>query len=259
MEDYKKLNNQPLRFVLAEFRFSPVMKIAEYIPSLQDTLRKRYPIPEKKIEQGVHVQPAGIAVSSQDRWSFVTANKKSAVEINQERLIYYTAEYSRFQGFSAACKETLEALVKIVEPGLILRIGLRYSDLVEIDENESVSDLVNPHFALPGCLTNLGNLGHQRSETILITELGRLVIRTLYGYHDLLCLPDIQGPPITVDGDTSPNERIILDFDHFWESSEEAVSFEIDEILNKLSGLHKISRQAFWQITTDYARNEKWA
>ena len=68
MTDYKKLENQPLKFVLAEFRFSPVMQIAEYIPKIQEALRKQYPIQDKRSEQTVQVQPGGIAVSAIDRW-----------------------------------------------------------------------------------------------------------------------------------------------------------------------------------------------
>ena len=37
------------------------------------------------------------------------------------------------------------------------------------------------------------------------------------------------------------------------------LNFEVEDVLTKLQGLHDISREAFWKITTDYARNEKWA
>lgn len=259
MEEYKILKNQPLKLVLAEFRFSQVMQIAEFIPKLQEALRKKYPIPDKKSEQTIHVQPSGIAVSASDRWSFLSADKRSAIDINQERLIYITSEYPRFEGFAAACKEALDALAFIVEPSLILRIGLRYSDLVKIDDGEKISDLVDPHFAFPQCIEELGSAQHQRSETFVATSIGKLAIRTLYGNHNLTCLPDIQDLPIVIDSDDTTSERIILDFDHFWEQREEFASFETSDILEKLRLLHETSREAFWKVTTDYARNEKWA
>lgn len=259
MDEYNKLNKQPLQFVLAEFRFSPVMQIADYIPKIQESLRKQYPIPNKTSEQSVQVQAGGIAVSSIDRWAFLSADKKSAVDINQERLMYITTEYPRFEGFSNACEQALEALADIVEPSLILRVGLRYGDLVTLDEGESLSDLVNEHFGFPSCTTTLGTAQHQNTETFLNTEMGGLAIRTLYGIHNLTCLPDVQGLPVQIKTDATPSERIILDFDHFWEAREESVSFETNEVLEKLSTLHETSREAFWQITTDHARNEKWA
>jgi len=257
--EYKKLNNQPLKFVLAEFRFSPVMEIAKYIPVLQEALRKQYPMPEKKQEQVVQVQPNGINMASLDRWSFMSANKKSAIDINQERLIYATAEYPRFEGFSEACKYAINTLIDIVDPTLILRIGLRYSDLIKVDENEKISDLVDSHFTFPDSIQNLGQAKQNTSETYLKTDIGGLAIRTLYGHHNLSCLPDAKGLPISIKIDDTPSERMILDFDHSWEPTEEPVSFETDEILQKLEALHKVSREAFWKLTTDDARNLKWA
>lgn len=259
MGDYKKLNNQPLTFVLAEFRFSPVMQISEYIPKIQEALRKQYPIPDKRQEQTVQVQPGGIAVSTIDRWAFLSANKKSAIDLNQERLVYITSDYPRFEGFAASCMNAVKVLAEIVEPSLILRIGLRYSDLVTIDQGEDIAALINDHFGLPSCVGELGAARQHSTDTYLQTDMGVLAIRTLYGQHNLACLPDVQGLPIQIAADSATSERIILDFDHYWEAKEESVSFETNDVMEKLSALHKTSREAFWKVTTDYARNEKWA
>ena len=89
--------------------------------------------------------------------------------------------------------------------------------------------------------------------------MGGLVIRTLYGKHNLTCLPDLQGLPISITTDATPSERIILDFDHYWEAKEESVSFETNDVLEKLAALHETSIAAFWKVTTDYARDTKWA
>lgn len=259
MTEYKKLNNQPLRFVLAEFRFSQIMKINDYIPQLQERLRKKYPTPLQQKEQAVMVQNGSVSVTGIDRWTFLSANKKSAIEVNQDRLMYYTAEYPRFEGFANGCKEALEALIEIAEPSLVLRVGLRYGDLVKVDEGEKFVDLIDQSFAYPRCINGLGESRQQRNEIFISTSVGGLLIRTLYGVHNQSCLPDIQGLSVEVHQDSTPSERIILDFDHFWESKEEAVSFESKQILEILESLHETSREAFWRISTDYARNEKWA
>lgn len=259
MDDYRKLHNQPLRFVLAEFRFSTVMDMSTYIPKLQDALRKLYPTPDKKNEQSVQIQQDGISVSTIDRWSFMSANKKNAIDINQDRLIYCTSEYPRFEGFSNNCKHALETLINIVDPSLILRIGLRYGDLVKVDDGEQATDLVDPYFTFPNYVNQLGKAEHQKIEVFLTTELGGLAIRTLYGTHNLTCLPDIQGLPVTIEADDIASERLVLDFDHFWDSKDESITFEINDILQKLTSLHKTSRAAFWKATTDYARNTKWS
>lgn len=259
MDEFKKLNKQPLKFVLAEFRFSPVLKIAEYIPSIQEALRKQYPIPDKKSEQAIEVQPNGIAVSTSERWSFVSGDKKNAVEITQERLIYCTSAYPRFKGFSAACKQALTVISQVVDPSLILRIGLRYGDLIIVDGNEQIQDLIDPHFAFPECVSSLGKNLHQRGESFISTDSGVLAIRTFYGVHNLSYLSDMVGLPVNIQNDETPSERMILDFDHFWESRDDPISFEVGDILKKLDRLHTASKKAFEKITTDYARNKKWA
>ena len=262
MQDYKKLNNQPVKLVLAEFRFSPVMQIAEYIPRLQEALRRTYPISEKKNEQMIQVQPGGIAVSTLDRWSFISANRKSAVDINQERLIYYTAEYSGFNDFSDSCKQALDVLASIVEPTLIIRIGLRYGNLIKIDNGEKIADLVDAHFGFPNGIEELSDPQQQRNqqvvETFISTTIGGLAIRTLYGKHNLTCLRDLQALPIVIEKNETPAESLILDLDHFWEAKDETLYFQTNEILEKSRLLHETSRAAFWKLTTDYARNEKW-
>ena len=261
MADYKKLSKQPLKFVLAEFRFSPVLKIAEFIPSLQEAFRKQYPIIKTKSEQAFQVSQSGLAVSTMEHWSFVSGDNKTAVEVNQERLIYCTTNYNRFDGFENACKIVLSTLAEIVDPGLILQVGLRYSDLVTVDENEKISELVDSNLVFPNSINDLGESIHQRSEIFIKTGLGVLAIRTLYGKHNLSCLPDIQGLPINIEKDEVASERIILDFDNFWKvnTNKDAVKFNVTEILKKLNIMHDNSRRAFWNITSDYARNTKWS
>lgn len=259
MNGYKKLENQPLKLVLAEFRFSSVLEIAKFIPKIQEELRRDYPTSGQSNNQTIQVQPGSIGVATMDKWAFISANGQSAIDINQERLVYMTAEYPRFARFSDACKQAIEVLADIVEPSLVLRIGLRYSDLVLVDAGEEVSKLVDKHFGYPECLGSLGATQHARTETFLRTDIGELVVRTMYGQHNLTCLPDMQVLPVFTGHDTVPSERIILDFDHFWAASDEPVSFEVNDALKKLDRLHESSIEAFWKVTKDYARNEKWA
>lgn len=258
MSDYKKLENQPLMFVLAEFRFSPVMQIAEYIPKFQERLRKHYPVSQKSAEQAVHVQPNGMSVSTIDRWSFVSTNKKSAIDINQERLLYVTADYPRFDGFSDACEQAVNFLAEIVDPTLLLRVGLRYSDLIKPEGSEKMCSLIDDHFVHPQCLSLIGDAQQHRTETFLHTKMGGLVIRTLHGKHNLTYLPDMQGLPIAIPRNNQSDERLILDIDHFWEAREDTVNFQPHDVIEKLGMLHETSRETFWKITTDYARNQKW-
>lgn len=256
--EYKKLSKQPLKLVLAEFRYSPVMEIGKFIPQLQEALRKTYPLPEKREDQVIHFQGSTLNVSHAERWIFLSGNRKSAVDITQERVVYYTTDYPRFDGFAEKCNEILRCFSSIVDPNLILRVGLRYSDLITLEKNETITKIVDSHFAFPPDIIEFGQNLQQRNETIIKTEIGILAIRTLYGIHQLTCFPDLESMPVNIKKETEPSERLILDFDHFWDGSDGENAFTPKDILKKLESMHVISRKAFWTVTTDYARNEKW-
>lgn len=259
MGEYKKLNNQPLKFVLSEFRFSQVLQIKKFIPQLQERYRKKYPGFENRSDQALHLLPGGIKVDEVSSWLFFSADKKNAIEVSQERLVFFTSDYPRYEGFEAACSEALDALIEIVDPGLITRIGLRYGDLVTVEEGLSISDLVDTHLVLPPALDASGDIYHQRNESLLKTTAGVLAVRSLYGFHNLACMPDVKALPVIIENKEEASERMVLDFDHFWQAGDESVRFDKGGILTKLSEMHEISRAAFWQITTEYARTEKWA
>jgi uncharacterized protein (TIGR04255 family) len=259
LNQYKKLENQPLTFVLAEFRFSPVEKIVDYIPAIQEGVRRQFPIFEKREEQTLQFDPAGMTVSRALSWAFLSADRKNAIDVNQNRIIYMTSDYPRFAGFSEACRKALDTLIGEVAPGLIFQIGLRYGDMI-IPGNNTIDDLVDSHFAIPPTINKLNPIsGQHRTETYLQTEFGKLMIRTLYGTSNLTILPDIQNLPIALDHVPDASERLIIDFDHIWQAEGESVVFETDTALDRLDDLHKVSREAFWEITTDYAKDEIWS
>lgn len=259
MTEYRKLENQPLKLVLVEFRFSQILQIEQYIPKLQEALRRQYPTFRKSTEQSIHVQADQFEISSSHRWSFISGDKKHAIDISQDKLVYFTNDYPRFDGFAGACKHALQTVIEIVEPSLLLRIGLRYCDLVTTENNEQFSQLVDEKFIPTATTQGLGSTRHLKTENYIKTQTGTLCIRSWFGVMPLTCPPDIDNVPVQIVRDQAATERLILDFDHIWEAGEESVPFELEQALTKLDALHEASRAAFWQVTTDYAREAKWS
>jgi|TARA_R100001509_G_scaffold32112_1_gene17052 uncharacterized protein (TIGR04255 family) len=256
--DYKKLENQPLKLVLAEFRFSQILQIEQYIPELQEMLRKQYPTFRKSAEQSVHVKPDGLEVTSISRWSFASSDKKHAIDISQDRLIYFTNAYPRFEGFSEACKNVLDKVIEIIDPSLLLRVGLRYCDLITANNEDEFIQLVDRKFIPTATTAGIGRTRHLKTENYVETQHGTLSIRSWFGEMPLTCPPDIDNVPVQIKRDDTPSLRLILDFDHIWEAGDESVSFNCDEVLSRLSDLHDASRAAFWEVTTEFARDKKW-
>ncbi len=259
--DYRKLSKQPLQFVIAEFKFSPVLQIHKHIPDIQEAFRKKHPILDIKTDNVVQVTDNNtIKLESIERWSFISSDRKEAIELNQGRMIYFTSIYDRFDSFLSNCGDALKIIEKTIKPSLIERIGLRYSDLVLLDNNEKMESLINAHFKYPIEISDLGSIPQQKTEIMIKTDKGQLAIRTLYGFDTWSYLFDLQNRlPISIQMENIPSERMILDFDHFWEAGDLTSNFKINNILQILEGLHVIARDAFWKLTTDYARNEKWA
>ena len=253
-----KLKKQPLILVLVEFRFSQVLEIGKFIPAIQSALRKDYPTLENKATQAINFEANGIAVNQIQAWAFLSADKKNVVEINHERLVFYTTDYDRFEGFSNKCKFLLETMKAIVEPGLITRIGLRYADLIRIDEQNKLSELINPAICPVSTFNTLGKIQHERKECYIVTDAGQLVFRTLWGVTNRVLPPDLHQLSLPIGLDLEYSEKLILDFDHFWDSRKESVVFDSGFILTRLQSLHKASKEAFDCVTTDKARREIW-
>ena len=255
-EDFVKLNNHPLLFVLAEFRFSDVRNIEEYIPRLQERFRKVFPFIEEKIGQEINLTQQGIDINNTKQWAFVNKDKSQAIVLNYNRLVFMTADYDRFDGFKENCKNVINILVDEVAPSLLTRIGLRYADLIVKNNDEDITSYVKDAVCEKGFLSDLGDAKRQMKDTLIVTDVGFLNIRSMYAENDISILNDNDNFPINIARKNEIRERILLDFDHFWQPQreEDSLNFETDEIFKKLEVLHKPARQAFWYITTTTGR-----
>lgn len=255
VNNYKKLNNHPLLFVLAEFRFSDVRDIENYIPKLQEKFRKNFPFIEEQHGQEINVTPKGINIDPTKQWAFISRDKKQAIVLSYNRLVYMTSSYDRFNGFKEDCEKAISILVEEVAPSLLIRIGLRYADLIAKKENENITSYVQESVCERNFLNQIGDLKRQIKETILETDEGLLNIRTMHGENNLSIWNDIDNFPIKIERKDEVSERILLDFDHFWQPDEEnSLSFNTNIIIEKLERMHKPTRKAFWHITTETGR-----
>lgn len=252
---YYKLNKQPLLFVLAEFRFPVIMKMEGFIPELQDRFRAKLPYFEEELSQEVKLQPQGIEVSSSKQWSFIDKERKHSIVINQSRIICISSDYDRFEGFSSFCLDSIKTLKEVANPAFVERVGLRYGDLITPIEGFPISDLVQSNLCNISYLSKIGELSHKLNEISLKTSEGNMMIRSLYGKHNLSVLPDVSNLPIKINFTETSSERLILDSDHVWESNDgKELAFEEEVILSKLEKMHRLSVEVFWSCTTEKGR-----
>lgn len=258
MTDYKKLGNQPLVIALAEFRFSSVLGMKDHVSLLQENLRHDFPLFDEMQEQNVTVSPKGVEVKSATGWVFKSSNQKEAIILSDSRLTVITSAYNRYPDFWDKCRKALMLLIENVNPTLLTRVGLRYSDAIFAkEENEPIETYVKA-IIHENCFAKSEEQIRRSSESVLKTSAGIIVIRSLYGKVNLPVWPDLIGTHVLFNRNKSVSNTILLDFDHFWKPEEGSQNFELEFIENKMQALHQISREEFFNIITEEGK-EVWS
>lgn len=258
MSKYEKLTDQPLVIALAEFRFSTILTMDTYVSALQDHLRQDFPLFKPTETQEMVIDGKVVNISTHEGWLFLSSDRKRAFKLDKDRITFMTSKYDRFPDFWKNCKTALLFIEKKIKPSLLLRVGLRYSDLIIAKNSEEVIEsYVDSMICSSGQLCDIGEQVHRAKETVLKTDVGLMVVRSLCGKLNLSAWPDLSDPPIIINQHPTPSERILLDFDHFWMSNKDNEKFNVDFIGKKLNNLHEKSREAFWVVTTNEGR-EVW-
>ncbi|MFG0589013.1 TIGR04255 family protein [Acinetobacter sp. YQ_14] len=258
MSKYEKLTHQPLVVALAEFRFSTILTMDTYVSAFQEHLRQDFPHFNPTKTQEMVLDGNGVNLSTHQSWLFLSSNKKRAFRLDKDRLIFITSEYEGFEDTWKNCKTALSFIEKKIKPSLLLRIGLRYSNLImEQNENEDIDLYVDSSICNSGQLCKIGEQIHRSKDTLLKTDAGLMAVRSLCGNLNLSAWPDLSDPPVVINKYSNPSKRIVLDIDHFWQPKEQTEQFNVELIHKKIISLHHKSREAFWEITTERGR-EVW-
>src|SRR5712692_1802797 len=90
-----RLENAPVVYVLCQIRFSPVEKMADYVPAIQEALRAHYPNFQREQIGGVslaaNAQP--VFVQNETRWRFETRDSLTGFMLSTNHLIAHTTNY----------------------------------------------------------------------------------------------------------------------------------------------------------------------
>ena len=261
-EAYPKLARQPLTLVLAEFRFGRVAFEPAALAALKERMAPRFADMREGVAQQVQLGDAGVTITQAPYVVWRAPEAGAAVHLEVDRIAYATTMYPRFDGFAKDCLEVVRALLETLRPPSLHRVGLRYNDAVVPMPDELLEHYVEaPLLAFSPLADEAGAVVRHLSETVVQTTAGALVVRALAGVHGLGMMPDLQGQfglPLQID---VPTDRpvAVLDFDHYWEVAEaEGVAFDVDAAGDRLARLHEPAREAFWKVTTEFARTQRW-
>jgi uncharacterized protein (TIGR04255 family) len=174
------LPNAPLERVVAQVRFSPILKIEQrdYITAFQDGIREQYPSLEHDRTQLLALGPEGmVPKEASTRWRFIDVSGEWTVSLAPDFVAIETTRYTSRADFFARFAEVIEHVHAHFRPGLVERIGVRYIDRIEDDGLAAIASLVRPELA--GVLqTPLRSAAvHALSEHIFEVDRARLLAR----------------------------------------------------------------------------------
>jgi uncharacterized protein (TIGR04255 family) len=257
-----KLNNAPLVLALAQVVTSAVLKIDEFIPDIQEQLRKSgYPIFRPDQTQQFSFNPGinpQITLASTPQWTFLSKDSREAIVVNSNSIVFQTTAYEKFDVFVKRLENILNDISNITEVALYERLGLRFVNLIRKNPGESFEGYLNSGLLglSPRELQFDDILGRSHQMTGK-TKMGLLNVKLLQTKDGTFLTPDLDPGHLSFPQKLLPGEEVgILDFDHIYLLTEPQ-SFVADEISKKMYELHQHIEFVFIKAVTKEALT-KW-
>jgi uncharacterized protein (TIGR04255 family) len=258
------LPRSPLVVVLGQVRFSPILMMESYIPAIQDELRRSgFPGFRKGVvdevtwsfAQNASADPA-VETVKRPRWEFFAANATWRIVLTEDALTLATSEYVRYEEpFERFMRTALAALDTGASLQVVTRLGLRYVDLVQAASDESLGEYLHPKLlGVPA-----EKLGMREATPYIqirgTTEAGLMVVRCVFTDTGQSIPPDLADLELPIRSRPPVGTTVaILDFDHF---APVQIPFQLEETMDRLSGLHDTLDVAFRNSVTPVAL-ERW-
>jgi uncharacterized protein (TIGR04255 family) len=247
------LGHSPLIFALAQVRMSPVAKIEDFLPGVQDLVRRGgyADLAKRRIQFSQFAGPNKVEDRTIEQWECINSARTTSLLFDERSMSVQTTAYDRFESFLAQLRIGLDALGKVVQPAQVQRIGFRCVNLI-LPERGSFDYYVRREL-LGARLDGIGERKHHLTESIFETSrTSRLIVRYQEAQSGIGLPMDLVAPislGFKVDlKRTTP--FALLDLDHFWEESH---AFDVDRILKNLYDLHRGLDDVFLALVTDGA------
>jgi uncharacterized protein (TIGR04255 family) len=241
-----RLLNGPLVYVLAQVVISPILQMKQYIPEIQEELRKGgYPRFQEDQIQDVIFGPQPQTRMSL-RWTFLDAGGHNSVVISNNFIVLETSAYQTFEKFAEDLGKVLSVVNKFAQISLVERIGLRYVNLIRPNQNELLDDyLYSGLLGLPNNREGTKRLISQYESRDQSDIGGEIIVRLLQATGKGFLPPDLEVNHLTfsIRDPHQENElKGILDIDHFLIAQSE---FNSKRLVESIWQLHKWTKQAF--------------
>lgn len=254
------LKNPPVYFTVAQVRFNAILKLGDFLPTIQESLRQAGYV-DFSAQTSVVIQitiqdgQATPAPQTQERYSIGKLDKSHVFLLDAQSLTLQSTSYGHFDAFLAEFMRGLQVVNDAVGLAFTERVGLRYLDRVMPLAGEHLGQyLVQEVLGIGSRLK--GNTVHGYSESLSDFEGAMLRSRVVIQDGGLAFPPDLQPDNMPVDGKFTEYVGLsaILDNDGFVERREE---FSMETVEKHFHVIHDVVGQAFRATTSEHAK-EVW-
>lgn len=251
LEPGLKLERSPLILVLSQIRFSAVLKMADFIPDIQEAMRGEGLARFTQEESQQVVFGPVVKTNQTTRWVFSNRAQTEAVILSNDFFVYEVSKYDVFETFTSRLLPLFEHVCKAAKLSFAVQTGLRYIDLLQGNANHNVDDFISETLrGLTAEQLGVKTANHQfviQAET----DLGTLFLRSYENTGDQFLPPDLQTKHLQFKASTSSDEEFrILDFDNV---SLGDFDLDGDAVEQKLWQLHASTDRAFRAAVTEVA------
>jgi uncharacterized protein (TIGR04255 family) len=251
------LKNPPVYLTLAQVLFNPILKLVDFLPSIQESFRQAgYPDFDRQhlisiqltTQEGKPPTPNPV---QQERFLFGNVEKTHTFILDGQRLTLQSTNYGQFETFSACFLGGLSIINDAVKLAFTERVGLRYLDRVMPQPGESIEQYLVEQ--VQGLSPRLGGRPlYSFTEAMNQVENIKLLSRVVIQEGPLAFPPDIQlgSLRITERFTSYSGTSAILDNDGFVEGRE---AFSTKAVADHLDAIHKVIGTAFKTTATRYA------
>lgn len=232
-------DKHPLVLALCQVRFSPIVKMVDYIPELQDLLRKSgFPNYEKHTLSSFKIElklgPTNPPIQQNETvWEFFNGDASRSIVVTNASIAVMSLrrDYVDSDGFLKSLLQGFENLHELAKPLAVTRIGLRYIDLIQPLEDLTIEECLDPCVHNEDFMSGDRNAFHTQLQKRLPMKNGSVLALNLRSTNDKgakgpVLTPDfqlyslrpnfsleVQGPHAVLDIDNSftftyPNDRV---------------------------------------------------
>jgi uncharacterized protein (TIGR04255 family) len=261
---YVPLSKQPLVLVLGQVRFSPVRQMGDYLPAIQEDLRRAgFPIERAGKIQQLQIGPSQVGFVEQERWEYRSKDESTSILVLQDAVVLQTSAYRRFEDFVELLGRSVSTVLAKTEHdrlGVVQRVGLRYIDLIQPREGEDYRFYLRP--GLHGVADDVFLTGSHRvhveslgQTTVGDTE-GAMIVRVAQNDQGFDLPPDLAGGAPKRASRARPGELVTLvDMDHYIEGTFEP---SVDWIVERAYEMHDHLVETFHEHVVTQAAIEAW-